>query len=172
MVISISCQTFSLSYNRPDLSTATWKRNLPMRSMIVVITLLALALPGLVQAKDTEIFFPIKEAMSSDAAKEQLSKNIRFYFGKNSTKYKRSMGTFTANRKTNAFNKSDKEACDWVFLSALLALQDRAIASGGNAIVDIHSYYKKNAMYSAEKYECHDGAFITGVALRGKVVKK
>ncbi len=143
-----------------------------MRLFTVAITLLVLTLPGLVQARDTEKLFPIKEAMTSDAAKEQLSKNVKFYFGKNSTKYKRSMGSYTANRKTNAFNKSDKEACEWVFLSALLALQDRAIANGGNAVVDIHSYYKKNAMYSAEKYECHDGAFITGVALRGKVVKK
>lgn len=143
-----------------------------MRSITLVITFLILALPSLAQARDTSTLFPIKEAMNTDAAKEQLSKNIKFSFGKKSVKYKSSVGTYTANRKTNAFNKSDEEACEWVFLSALLALQDRAIASGGNAIINIHSYYKKVAMHSPDKYECHAGAVMAGVALRGTVVKR
>ena len=143
-----------------------------MRSITLVITFLVLALPGLAQARDTSTLFPIAEAMNTDAAKEQLSKDIKFYFGKKSVKYKSSVGTYTANRKTNAFNKSDEEACEWVFLSALLALQDRAIASGGNAIINIHSYYKKVAMHSSDKYECHAGAVMAGVALRGTVVKR
>jgi len=143
-----------------------------MRLITLAITFLVLALPGLAQARDTETFFPIKEAMNTDAAKEKLSKDIKFYFGKKSVKYRSSVGTYTANRKTNAFNKSDEEACEWVFLSALLALQDRAIASGGNAIINIHSYYKKDAMHSSDKYECHAGAVMAGVALRGTVVKR
>lgn len=140
------------------------------RSMILIFTMLVLS--TVAQARDTKHLFPIAEAMNSAAAKEQLNGNVKFYFGKNSAKYQRAMGTYTANRKTNAFNKSDDEACRWVFLSALLALQDRAIAEGGNAVVDIHSYYKKNAMHSADSYECHAGAFMSGVALRGTVVKK
>lgn len=143
-----------------------------MRSITLVITFLVLAFPGLAQARDTKAFFSIKEAMNTDAAKEKLSKDIKFHFGKKSVKYKSSVGTYTANRKTNAFNKSDEEACEWVFLSALLALQDRAIASGGNAIINIHSYYKKEAMHSTEEYECHAGAVMAGVALRGTVVKR
>jgi len=143
-----------------------------MRLIILTITFLILTLPGLAQARDTSVLFPIKEAMNTDAAKDKLSKDIKFYFGKKRVKYRRSIGTYTANRKTNAFNKSDEEACEWVFLSALLALQDRAIASGGNAIINIHSYYKKEAIHSSEKYECHAGAVMAGVALRGTVVKR
>ena len=143
-----------------------------MRSITFAITFLVLALPGLAQARDTSTLFPIQEAMNTDEAKEKLSKDIKFSFGKKSLKYKSSVGTYTANRKTNAFNKSDEEACEWVFLSALLALQDRAVASGGNAIINIHSYYKKDAMYSTKQYECHAGNVMAGVALRGTVVKR
>ena len=37
------------------------------------------------------------------------------------------------NKKTNAFNKSDLEACQWVFLSALKDFKQMAVRAGGNA---------------------------------------
>ncbi|RLA06753.1 MAG: excinuclease ATPase subunit [Gammaproteobacteria bacterium] len=141
-----------------------------MRSIFLVISLLALSATS--QARDDKLLMPISAAMTSAAAQEQLNPDIKFYFGKDSAKYTSKIGTYTANRKTNAFNKSDEVACQWVFLSALLALQDRAVQQGGNAVVDIHSDYKKNPMFSAENYECHAGAIMAGVALRGTVVKQ
>jgi len=38
---------------------------------------------------------------------------------------------------------------------------------GANAIVDTVSYYKKVEMSSATQFECHEGTFTVGVALRG-----
>jgi uncharacterized protein YbjQ (UPF0145 family) len=76
-----------------------------------------------------------------------------------------------ANRKTNAFNKSDEEACKWVFLSAMIALQERAIREGANAVVGINSYYKKNEVSSNTQYECHAGNIVAGVALKGTVAR-
>ncbi len=141
-----------------------------MRLINLTLLFLALALPNMAQARDTENLFPIQDVMSSDAAKEKLNSGIKFYFGKKASG--RTIGTYVANRKTNAFNKSDKEACEWVFISALMALQERAISSGGNAVSNIHSFYKKKEMHSTSKYECHAGAFMAGVALRGTVVKR
>ncbi len=81
------------------------------------------------------------------------------------------MGTFTSNKKTNAFGKDVTEACQWVLLSTVIALQERAIASGGNAVVGISSYYNKVKFSSSTQYECHKGFLMAGVALQGKVVK-
>ena len=83
----------------------------------------------------------------------------------------RDFGTFTANRKTNSFNKSDQHACEWVFLSAVIALQGRAKAEGGNAVVNIHSYIKKHEVSSATDFQCEIGTFTAGSTLRGTVVK-
>ena len=68
------------------------------------------------------------------------------------------------NKKTNAANKSDAEACRWVALSALRA-QDGA-RSRANAVVDIVSYYKKNEFKSSTNYECYAGTILAGVALK------
>ena len=83
----------------------------------------------------------------------------------------KSYGKFVSNKKTNAFGKSDEAACEWVLLSAMLSLQDRVKAEGGNAVININSYYKKNTVSSETEYECHAGAIMAGVALQGEVVK-
>ncbi len=110
--------------------------------------------------------------MQSPEFKERLDPQIRFYFGKQKhPKIKESFGNFATNKKTNAFNKSDEEACRWVMLSAMLSLQDRVKKEGGNAVINISSYYKKNEVRSNTKYECHAGSIMAGVALTGEVVK-
>ena len=37
----------------------------------------------------------------------------------------------------NGFNKSDKDTCEWAFLSAILELQERAQREGSNAVVEL-----------------------------------
>lgn len=122
-------------------------------------------------ARDTTHMLSIEEAMSTPAARERLDPNIGFFFA--DTPHGEVIaehGNFVTNKKTNAFNKSDEEACKWVMLSALLSLQDRVKAEGGNAVINIESFYKRQPMVSSSEYECHAGAVIAGVALRGDVV--
>jgi hypothetical protein len=130
-----------------------------------------LALAASAQARDTRHLLPIEEAMNTPAAQEKLDPNIRFVFadaphGGVAEQH----GNFVTNKKTNAFNKSDEEACRWVMLSALLSLQDRVRAEGGNAVINIESFYKREPMVSRNEYECHAGMLMAGVALRGDVV--
>jgi uncharacterized protein YbjQ (UPF0145 family) len=125
-----------------------------------------------VHARDTAHRFPIKDAIAMAKA-NGLDDDIKFYFGNqkhpavNATLVK----GVVSNKKTNASNKTDEEACQWVMLSALLQLQKRARDEGGNAVINIESYYKKNAFKSNDQFECHTGTFLAGVALRGDVVK-
>ena len=44
-------------------------------------------------------------------------------------------------------------------------------SKGGNAIVNIHSYYYKNAFSSSTEFECGAGAIMSGVTMVGDVVK-
>ena len=56
-------------------------------------------------------------------------------------------------------------------ISALLELRDRAVREGGNAVIKVVSYYNKQEIPDTTEYECHTGAFVAGVALKGTVVK-
>lgn len=70
----------------------------------------------------------------------------------------------------NAFNKTDEKACNWAFLSAMIALKDRAVREGGNAVINIKSNYKNNLTSSEKTFQCGAGALMAGVALTGEVV--
>ena len=125
-----------------------------------------------VDARDTIVRVSVEEAMTTQDAKVKLDVGVRFFFGdQKHAEIVTRIGTYTANKKTNAFNKSDQEACKWAFLSAMISLQDRASAEGGNAVVNIRSFYKKRDFTSATEFECGAGAMVAGVALVGDVVK-
>ena len=53
----------------------------------------------------------------------------------------------------------------------MISLKKRAVDMGGNAVVNIHSFYRKNVVKSSTEFECGAGAFVAGVTLKGTVVK-
>ena len=123
-------------------------------------------------ARDDHNIYPLEDALNTPEAKGKLDPSIRLYFGKQKyPKVLSEFGEWKTNKKTNAFNKSDKEACEWVFLSAVLELQERAQKEGGNAVVGIKSNYKNIERSSETEYMCGNGALMSGVALKGTVVK-
>lgn len=147
-----------------------------MKKTTTILTFLlgcALAIPA--AARNTLHKFPIAEAVAAAAMaadESKLDPEVQMFWGNQSFPTPvQTMGTYTSNKKTNFFNKSDKEGCEWVWLSAAKALQERAKREGGNAVVNIKSYYKSNEFVSETEYECGAGAILGGVALRGTVVK-
>lgn len=142
-------------------------RHLILASVITTI----LASPGAF-ARDDRNMYSIQDALATTEAKDKLGSNIQFFFGNQPySDTGKKLGEFTSNRKTNAFNKSDKEACQRAFLSAMISLRDRAVKEGGDAVVNIHSYYKSKVFESNTEFECGTGTLIGGVTLRGTVVK-
>lgn len=143
-----------------------------MKQLLILLTATVLMFSSQVHSRDTQHMQSIEAAMNSADFKERLDPNIRFYFGSQThPEIEKSFGKFVSNKKTNAFNKSDEAACEWVLLSALLTFQERVKAEGGNAVVNLNSYYKKNTFSSETEYECHVGGIMAGVALQGEVVK-
>ena len=139
-------------------------------SLIALSLSLVTAWPA--HASDRKHLLPIASGLENKEAQAKLDGSIKFFFGAQThpailTK----LGTDISNRKTNAFGKADETACNWAFLSAMIALQNRAKQLGANAVVNIVSYYKKIVMSSETEFECHAGAIISGVALKGEFVK-
>lgn len=123
-------------------------------------------------ARNVAVMLPIEQAMKAPAAADRLDGSVRLYFGTSPAHpIARDFGTYVARRKTNGFAKSEETSCDWAFLAAVRELQERAIKLGGNAVIDIESYYDRHPVSSRTDFECHKGFLMAGVTLRGKVVR-
>lgn len=139
-----------------------------MKKLLVLAGVCALALN--LSARDDVHHFSIEEALSSPKAKGVLDPNIKLSFG-SGTKGSIIKSGLTANKKTNAFNKSDKEACEWAFLSAVKTFQERAVKEGGTRVVNLTGYYKKQPFDSKTQFQCGAGALMAGVTLKGDIAK-
>lgn len=123
-------------------------------------------------ARDDVEDYSVKDAMSIEKVKAAIGDDISFYFGNSKhPKIEKKYGEYQSNKKTNAFGKSDTEACHWAFASAMKTLAQRARREGGNAVVNIRSNYKGNLTSSNKTFQCGAGAVMAGVTLIGDVVK-
>lgn len=123
-------------------------------------------------ARNTLHKVSIESALQWGEEEGVLDDAIALYFGdQEHPPVEKNLGTYTSNRKTNGVGKSDEKACQWAFLSAMKTLQERAVREGGNAVVNIHSYYYKNTFSSQTEFECGAGAIMSGVTMVGDVVK-
>ncbi|MEG0247187.1 MAG: excinuclease [Pseudomonas sp.] len=144
-----------------------------LKTWTATATLLLCTLPGVSQARDTTHYLPFEKVVAQMTTENKLDGSVKFYLAGVQPKGKVNVVSPAAitNKKTNAFNKSDEAACEWALQSALLALQDAARKAGANAVTNISSYYKRNERKDAATYECHAGAVMAGVALKGDLAK-
>jgi len=122
---------------------------------ILILATLFLLVGSNALARNTLHQYSITDVMQEP---ENISKleGVSFYFGdEGHPSVKKNHGEFRTNKKTNAFNKSDLEACQWVMMSALLQLRTRA----------------QNEVSSETEYTCGAGTTVAGVALIGTVVE-
>lgn len=131
------------------------------------------ALPGISQARDTALYLPFDKVVAQMLQEKKLDGTVKFYLAGVQPKGKVAVLSPNAvtNKKTNAFNKSDEAACEWALQSAILQLNEAAKGAGANAVVNIASYYKKVERKDPATYECHAGALMAGVALKGDLAK-
>jgi uncharacterized protein YbjQ (UPF0145 family) len=141
------------------------------RKTAYLAAMMALFLSSSALARNTLHQFPAADVLDDSAFASQIS-GVTFYFGNSPhPAVVQEFGEYRTNKKTNAFNKSDEEACQWVFKSAILALHNRAVSLGANAVINIRSNYKNNVTVSDTDYTCGAGGLMAGVALIGDFVK-
>lgn len=149
-----------------------WSRSrFPMMLVAVAVLLTPAAIPT-AQAADDLVMITVSEAMATPDYQQALDGSVKFYFGNSPhPPVAQTYGERVTNRKTNGFAKTAGDACRWVLLSALIALQDEAKSLGGNAVINIESYFKRRAVSNDTQAECYKGFFIASVALKGDIVK-
>lgn len=139
---------------------------------LIVLLVCGLCAPAAF-ARNSVVYLDMAEVVAAANASGQLDGSVDFYLsGQPLPAIADRLGEGVTNRKTNAFNKSDAEACRWVLISALIVLQEGARKRGADAVVDVVSYFKKHTYADAAKVECHAGAVVAGVALKGTFVKR
>lgn len=113
-----------------------------------------------------------KDAVNNAVSSGELDNSVKFFLaGDGYTNGHILQKNVIANKKTNGFLKSADNSCDWVLKSALIDLQSRAKKLGGNAVVNIVSYYKSHETSNPTTYECHKGGIVAGVTLKGDIIK-
>ena len=130
--------------------------------------LLLFASPG--DARNTFHDLDVAKARAEGAGHENVSDLPIYMHGQNHPAVAEDLGVFTANRSTNAANKSDEAACQIAFLSAVISLQDRARSLGAHAVIDVRSVTRNQKLESPTQYRCVAGTFVAGVALEGRMV--
>lgn len=130
--------------------------------------LLACAGMSAAHARDDRLLLPLEEVIQMGLADGKLDGSVKFYLsGANTPAVQARLGEDVSNKKTNGVGKDDATACRWVALSALIAFQASAKQKGANAVVDLHSFYKRKAFQDPVNFECHAGNIVAGVALKG-----
>lgn len=154
------------------ITTLIMKNMMPLSPYLTSCLAFCLALTSpLAVAGESISAYSIADAISLEQSKSKLGSKVTFYFAEQPYgQVAKDFGMATSNQKTGAFNKSDLEACQWVFVAAMSALKERAIREGGNAVVEIQSNYKNNLVASNETFQCGADTFVAGAALIGKVV--
>ena len=143
-----------------------------MKELFVILMGSLLLVSSASYARDSVKGYSIAEVLDLEQSKAKLGDDIGFFFGDQlHGEILKEYGTFKTNKKTNAFGKSDIKACQWVFLSAMIALRDRAAQEGGNAVINIKSNYKNILTSSKDNFQCGAGNVVAGVALVGTVVE-
>lgn len=143
-----------------------------MKLLIPAIGALTLTLCSMNSfARDDVQEYSIADALATEQAKNILGTDIQFFFGDQAhPEVVKHFSEYSSNRKTNGANKSDREACEWVFLTTMKTLKERAQSLGANAVINIKSNYRNNLTTSNTTFKCGSGAFVSGVALVGEVV--
>ena len=132
----------------------------------IFIATAAFAAPA--SARDSTVRVALDSVVAQGRASGALDGSVAFYLdGAKTPKTEAALGAATVNRKTNAFNKSDEDACRWVALTALAALQEAAKKRGANAVVGLVSNFKNREWRDPTQFECHAGGLMAGVAFKG-----
>lgn len=141
-----------------------------MKKILVGLSLLGVL--GMAQARDEAIMVPFQEAVDMGLSSGKLDGSVKFYLsGAKTPKVIQKLGEDMSNKKTNGVGKSDEVACQWALLSTLIAFQNSAKQRGANAVVDMHSFYKRNTIKDATQFQCGAGNIMAGVTMKGTYAK-
>jgi hypothetical protein len=143
-----------------------------MQAKALFAALVFSLLPSASQATNL-MYMPFETVLSDAIRAGRLDGSVKFYLAGNGPTANQQMLRMNviSDLGTNASNKSDRDACEWVLQSNLIKLQADAKRVGANAVTNIVSYYDQHVRKDLNTYECRVGVFVARVALRGDLVR-
>ena len=134
----------------------------------LVLACAALTATAMAHARNDVLTLPLDEVVRMGIEQGKLDGSVKFYLsGAATPRVSARLGEDISNKKTNGVGKDDAYGCKWAALSALIAFQESAKEKGANAVVDLHSFYKRNTVKNPVSYQCHAGNIVIGVTLKG-----
>jgi uncharacterized protein YbjQ (UPF0145 family) len=154
-----------------------------MKSACFAALLVSLSLcAASAKARDDMFILPIKDTLETSEAKEKLGGNIKFYFAdqphpdveamlKQGQIIHKKARASRSDWADNEATENDEKGCGRALLVSLRILEKHVRKLGGNAVVNIESFYKNNVYRSDDKFECHAGNGGSHVFLKGDIVR-
>ena len=124
-----------------------------------------------VQAKDTDYFLSIEQAMEKTKAHKNYNDEIAVYFShENHSEVERLFEEMIADPGSVAFLQATEDVCQKAFKDAIVTLQKKAIRIGAKAIVNVHSRYEGKLSDDPSQFQCVIGSVMGTVSLYGELV--
>ncbi|KLO57706.1 MULTISPECIES: hypothetical protein [Delftia] len=137
-----------------------------MRKMILAA--MALVAATAVHARNEAVMLPLADVVKLGLEQGKLDGSVSFHLsGASTPAISEKLGDDVSNKKTNGVGKDDATACNWAALSALIAFEAKAKQKGANAVVDLHSFNKKQSTRDPVNFECRAGNVMAGVTFKG-----
>lgn len=137
-----------------------------MRKMILAA--MALVVATAVHARNEAVMLPLADVVKLGLEQGKLDGSVSFHLsGASTPAISEKLGDDVSNKKTNGVGKDDATACNWAALSALMAFEAKAKQKGANAVVDLHSFNKKQSTRDPVNFECRAGNVMAGVTFKG-----
>jgi uncharacterized protein YbjQ (UPF0145 family)/F0F1-type ATP synthase membrane subunit c/vacuolar-type H+-ATPase subunit K len=152
----------------PPIAKPGWGKAMK-KLFAAAVAAIVLGGASVAHAEDAVTNHSIAAVMERPEYAQQLE-GIRFVFGRGGGRV--IDGDSKVSLRTRKFGRSSEEACQWVLLSTLLQLKNRAQAVGGNAVVNIRSNWQNVEFSSTTEYQCAAGFLMAGVALKADIVRQ
>ena len=137
-----------------------------MRKMILAA--MALVAATAVHARNEAVVLPLADVVKLGLEQGKLDGSVSFHLsGASTPAISEKLGDDVSNKKTNGVGKDDATACNWAALSALMAFEAKAKQKGANAVVDLHSFNKKQSTRDPVNFECRAGNVMAGITFKG-----
>ena len=137
-----------------------------MRKMILAA--MALVAATAVHARNEAVMLPLADVVKLGLEQGKLDGSVSFHLsGASTPAISEKLGDDVSNKKTNGVGKDDATACNWAALSALMAFEAKAKQKGANAVVDLHSFNKKQSTRDPVNFDCRAGNVMAGVTFKG-----
>lgn len=122
-------------------------------------------------ARNVRYLLKIQEVLDSPAYNERVGSDVRFAFADQHVVVGATIEEYVVDDRLHFKGRSDEGTCRDTLLLALANLRDEAKSRGGDAVIGIVSYFRRQTFSSATEFACHAGSRGVFVSLKGTIAK-